>query len=164
LPDNGGPFANDSNAPGKPGEPPQDEDEIVAINEKGNNKFDNSSIDEDFASGLMSYSFGETSSIHNRLVQHNGPSFLREDSSQEKCGNLSHKRGCYVYSRDEYQAKSGNLAHNHGFCALHKENVDEVEAVLGNNVVIITPNKCSRSKKDSNRMGESARNLGMHDV
>jgi hypothetical protein len=78
LPDNGGPFANDSNAPGKPGEPPQDEDEIVAINEKGNNKFDNSSIDEDFASGLMSYSFGETSSIHNRLVQHNGPSFLEK--------------------------------------------------------------------------------------
>ena len=91
----------------------------------------------------MSYSFGETSSIHNRLVQHNESSFFREDSSQEK---------------------SGNLAHNHGFCALHKENVDEVEAVLGNNVVIITPNKCSRSKKDSNRMGESARNLGMHDV
>jgi len=56
------------------------------------------------------------------------------------------------------------LAHNHGFCALHKENVDEVEAVLGNNVVIITPNKCSRSNKDSNKMGESARNLGMHDV
>jgi len=164
LPDNGGPFVNGSDTPGKPGEPPQDEDETVATNEKGYYKFDNSSIDEDFASGLMSYYFGETSSIRNRLVQHNGPLIFREDSSQEKCGNLSHKRGCYVYSRYEYQAKCGNLAHNHGFCALHKENIDEVIAVLGNNAVIITPNKCSRSKKDSNKMGESARNLGMHDV
>ena len=69
-----------------------------------------------------------------------------------------------MYSRDEYQAMIGNLAHNRGFCALHKEGVDKVEAVLGNNVVIITPNKSSRSKKDSSKMGESARNLGMHDV
>jgi len=42
LPDNGDPFANDSDTPGKPGEPPQDEDETVAINEKGYYKFDNS--------------------------------------------------------------------------------------------------------------------------
>ena len=35
LPDNGGPFANDSDGtPGKPGEPPQYEDETVATNEK----------------------------------------------------------------------------------------------------------------------------------